>query len=145
MRLNIYRQVTTTVPRKSIEALFSAVSSGERKSKIDGQINVVFTGDREIRKLNAEFRGKDKATDVLSFNVEATGDPRTVFGELYISAPTASRQAKEYGGTLSEEYLRLVCHGLLHLFGYDHIKKNDAVKMESREEKYLSAVNRRGR
>ncbi|MFZ1685744.1 MAG: rRNA maturation RNase YbeY [Candidatus Zixiibacteriota bacterium] len=145
MRLNIYKQVPTIVPRKSIESLFALVCRGETKSRIGGQINLVFTGDRAIRKLNAEFRGKDKATDVLSFNVESTGEPESVFGELYISAPTAARQAREYGGTLQEEYLRLVCHGLLHVFGYDHIRKSDAVKMESREEKYLSSVSRRGR
>jgi probable rRNA maturation factor len=145
MKMIIYKQVRTTVPRKSIDTLFATVCRGEAKSTIGGQINLVFTGDREIRRLNAEFRGKDKATDVLSFNVESAGNAKSIFGEIYVSAPTAARQAGEYGGTVQEEYLRLVCHGLLHLFGYDHIKKSDAVKMESREEKYLSAVSRRGR
>jgi probable rRNA maturation factor len=85
---------------------------------LKGEVCVLLTTDEGIRILNRRFRRKNKATDVLSFQVE---DPRFgAAGDLAISVDTASRQAAEQGHRLSVELRVLMLHGLLHLAGYDH-------------------------
>ena len=87
----------------------------------------------------------DKATDVLSFNFDDSNGDDSVFGEIYISAAIARVQAPQFANTFSNELLRLCCHGLLHLLGYDHLKKNDTVKMQNREHYFLSLINIKSR
>jgi probable rRNA maturation factor len=101
--------------------------------RLRGAVSVLLTTDREIRRLNRRFRGKNKATDVLSFpaagfqrvsksasqRVSKSASPQ-VSGDLAISVETARRQAAEQGHTLAVEVKVLMLHGLLHLAGYDH-------------------------
>lgn len=140
MKLKVFKEVSARVPSKKLEALFKAVIGAEKPGEWTGTINLVFTGDSQMKKLNRQFRGLAKTTDVLSFNVDQPVSAESVFGEIYISVPTADKQAESYGGTFAEEYLRLACHGLLHLFGYDHIKQKDAAQMSEREEYYLGRL-----
>ncbi len=78
-----------------------------------------FVSDREMRRLNAGFRGKDKSTDVLSFPGE--DDPsENHLGDVVISVPTARRQAAERGHGVDRELKVLALHGVLHCLGYDH-------------------------
>ncbi|MCL2219887.1 MAG: rRNA maturation RNase YbeY [Chitinispirillia bacterium] len=93
---------------------------------------VILCSDCTIRRLNRLYRGKDKATDVLSFPF---GDD-DLLGEVYISLQRAKIQAKKYGLTYEEELKRLLVHGLLHLMGYDHHKKADREAMEEKERAY---------
>ena len=84
---------------------------------------IVFVSDAAMRKLNRQFRGKDSATDVLSFPSQPEpfeADTRTNFGEIVISLDRAQSQAKENGLTLVNEVEQLILHGLLHLCGHDH-------------------------
>ena len=84
---------------------------------------VVFVSDAAIRKLNRQFRGKDDATDVLSFPNEPEPfeiQNQPALGEIVISAERAAAQAKENGLTFNNEMEQLILHGLLHLCGYDH-------------------------
>jgi len=84
---------------------------------------IVFVSDAAIRKLNRQFRGKDQATDVLSFPHEAEAfeaENQSHLGEVVISVQRAVAQAKENGLTFSNEVEQLILHGLLHLCGYDH-------------------------
>ena len=84
---------------------------------------VVFVSDAIIRKLNRQFRGKDQATDVLSFPNEAEPfekEDQARLGEVLISVQRAATQAKQNGLTFSNEVQQLILHGLLHLCGYDH-------------------------
>lgn len=84
------------------------------------EISVYLTDDYLIRELNKNYRGKDKATDVLSFIIdEYVGDYR-LLGEIIISIDMARRQAKEMGHSLEDEIKRLLVHGFVHLLGYDH-------------------------
>jgi probable rRNA maturation factor len=93
---------------------------------LEGEVHVLLADDATLRRLNKSFRGKDKATDVLSF----PAGPSTVFfsepegpgleGDLAVSLETALRQANRFGHTLKEEVCILFLHGLLHLAGYDH-------------------------
>ncbi len=98
--------------------------------RLRGQVSVLLTTDREIRRLNRQFRDKDKATDVLSFPAsEAVA--KEIAGDLAVSVPTALRQAHEQGHALLVEIKVLLLHGLLHLAGYDH--ETDNGRMARRE------------
>ncbi len=99
--------------------------------RLPGAVSVLLTSDAEIRRLNREFRHKDKATDVLSFpaihhrghrgrNTDRLGEVPEISGDLAISVETAARQAEEFGHALATELQILVLHGLLHLGGFDH-------------------------
>ena len=84
---------------------------------------IVFVSDAAVRKLNRQFRGKDSATDVLSFPSQPESfeaDAATNVGEIVISLDRAQSQAKENGLTLVNEVEQLILHGLLHLCGHDH-------------------------
>ena len=83
---------------------------------------IAFVSDKRIRELNRQFRGVDKATDVLSFPAD---DPdESDLGDIAVSVDTAATQAKENGLKLDEEIAQLILHGLLHLSGYDHETDN---------------------
>jgi probable rRNA maturation factor len=98
--------------------------------RIRGEVTVLLTTDTAIRRLNRQFRGKNQATDVLSFPAEGMG-AEEMAGDLAISVLTATRQAVEQGHSLATEIKVLILHGLLHLAGYDH--EADAGKMARRE------------
>ncbi len=110
----------------------------------DPEISVVFCDDPYIQALNAQYRGKDKPTDVLSFAQE---DPE-ILGDVVLSVPTADRQAKAAGWPLEHEIALLGVHGLLHLLGYDDETEAGAWEMQYRTEAALSeagiAVPKRG-
>jgi probable rRNA maturation factor len=84
---------------------------------VTGELAVVLAGDRALRSLNARYRGKDKATDVLSFPGPG-GDEG--LGDVVISLETAERNARAFGRTLPQEVDVLALHGFLHVLGYDH-------------------------
>ncbi|MFH2140043.1 MAG: rRNA maturation RNase YbeY [Pseudomonadota bacterium] len=84
----------------------------------------------EGRALNASYRGKDYATNVLTFVYDDT-DP--LYGDVVICAPVVAREAKEQGKELLAHYAHLTLHAALHLQGYDHEKQREAVAMEARE------------
>ena len=86
-----------------------------KNEKRQGTINLILIDDREIRRLNAAFRHKDKPTDVLAFPMDEDG----VIGDIAISTETTKRNAKRYGVGYREELKRLV----VHLLGYDHGKR----------------------
>jgi probable rRNA maturation factor len=98
--------------------------------RLRGEVSVLLTTDQSLRRLNRQFRGINKATDVLSFPAPhvATGE---VAGDLAISVPTALRQARAQGHALAVEIKVLILHGLLHLAGFDH--ETDDGRMARRE------------
>ena len=83
-----------------------------------GDVELVFVNDDEIRKINREHRGIDKATDVLSFPYEQVSGG--LMGSVVISTDTASRVASELGHSIECEIALLFLHGILHILGYDH-------------------------
>ena len=94
-------------------------------------LGVRFVGDREMRRVNRQFRGKDETTDVLSF----PGDPADTghLGDILISVPKARRQAEAAGHGVDREVKVLLLHGVLHCLGYDH--EADQGEMERLERK----------
>jgi probable rRNA maturation factor len=141
-RLRIFKDVKSPVPRKKLAALFEAIAGEESLSDEPGQINLVFTGDARIRALNKRFRLQDTATDVLSFHLDEPTSHEDVAGEIYISVPTAKRQARQFRSTLTEELLHLACHGFLHFLGYDHSSPAQMRRMKAREEYFLGKLRR---
>jgi probable rRNA maturation factor len=86
----------------------------------DASATIAFVSDKRILELNRQFRGVDKATDVLSFPAEEKFN----LGDIAVSVDTAAVQAKENGLSFDEEIAQLILHGLLHLCGYDHETDN---------------------
>jgi probable rRNA maturation factor len=91
----------------------------EVASHHSGTLAVRFVSDREMRRLNRDFRAKDRTTDVLSFPGAETEDGQHL-GDIAISVPTARRQAEERGHDVERELEVLLVHGLLHCLGHDH-------------------------
>jgi probable rRNA maturation factor len=89
-----------------------------------GEVTVALISDARMRTLNRAFRGKDYATDVLSFPVEK----ETFLGDIAIATGVAERQAEEAGHPVSTELRVLALHGLLHLIGYDHERDSGEMK-----------------
>uniref|UniRef100_A0A7V5CTA1 Endoribonuclease YbeY n=1 Tax=Acidobacterium capsulatum TaxID=33075 RepID=A0A7V5CTA1_9BACT len=109
-----------------------------RAVKLRGDVSVLLTGDKQIRRWNREFRGKNKPTDVLSFPAAPLDGPdgpipAPIAGDLAISVETAARQAAEQRHALVEELKVLLLHGTLHLAGYDHETDNgEMARLEQR-------------
>jgi probable rRNA maturation factor len=104
-----------------------------KKIPLARKTHVIFCSDHTIAKLNAMFRGKNHATDVLSFNY----DDDDLLGEIYISLNRARVQARHYKVTYDNEVIRLFIHGMFHLLGFDHERARDRRKMEAQESQYL--------
>ncbi|HUF04153.1 MAG TPA: rRNA maturation RNase YbeY [Aridibacter sp.] len=103
-----------------------------------GSATIVMVSDEKIRKLNAEFRSKDTATDVLSFPFGEDQEEGMFLGDVVISAESAERQADENGLSLDTELKQLVLHGILHLCGYDH--ETDEGEMDALEIRYRNKL-----
>jgi probable rRNA maturation factor len=97
--------------------------------------DVLITGDAELQRLNREYRGKDYATDVLSF---PQTPPAVVLGDLAISASRAREQAREFGHSIEDEIRILMLHGVLHLAGMDH--ESDAGAMARAEKRWRARL-----
>lgn len=124
----------------------------------EAQVSLLLTDDESIRKANREFRGIDRATDVLSFPMvdfpapasydfleseDTCFHPETgelLLGDIVISIPRALEQSREYGHSMKREYAFLIAHSALHLLGYDHIDDTERSIMEEKQEKALHTL-----
>jgi probable rRNA maturation factor len=103
----------------------------------DAEITVRIVGSEEGQTLNRDFRKKDYATNVLTFDY--TQEP-LVTADLVLCAPVVAREAKEQGKTLQAHYTHLIVHGTLHAQGWDHELEEDAQVMELRETEILARL-----
>ncbi len=104
-------------------------------------VTLLLAPDREVRRLNRSWMGRDRTTDVLSFPARGHLEPgRPHLGDLAVSVPRARRQARRAGWSLEEEMSLLVTHGFLHLLGYDH--EEDDGEMRRLEEALLMRAAR---
>jgi probable rRNA maturation factor len=103
----------------------------------DATVTVRFVDAIEGRAINAEFRGKDYATNVLTF-VYDDEHPRA--GDVVLCAPVVRREAAAQGKPLADHHAHLVVHGMLHLQGFDHERRADAAVMEARETAILASL-----
>ncbi|HEY8518231.1 MAG TPA: rRNA maturation RNase YbeY [Candidatus Binatia bacterium] len=112
------------------------------------ELSIALVGDEEMHRLNRDFRGKDRTTDVLAFaqregeGVQAPLDGApALLGDVVISLPTAERQAAERGHALERELTELLVHGILHLLGYDHERSPaEARRMFGKQRELVQAV-----
>lgn len=99
-------------------------------------LEIVFLSDAQIRPLNKKYKGEDRPTDVLSFDLGDTND-------IFISIDKARENSKIFGTTFQEELTLYVIHGILHLSGYDDETKKDRAGMEKRQKEILSDLCKR--
>lgn len=118
----------------ALKKIGGAVLRKERKHNLD--LSVVLLKEAKMRELNRIYRGKDEATNVLSFPEEELG-----LGELVLCPAQIRKDAAKYGITFTAELTRIFIHGLLHLAGYDHAKDADFKKMSQKEKEYLLLVS----
>lgn len=110
--------------------------------KVDGEVCIRIVDAEESQSLNAEYRGKDKSTNVLSFPFEVPpGIPVTLLGDLVICAEVVATEAEEQEKALFDHWAHMVVHGTLHLLGFDHINDDDAEEMEALERTLLARLN----
>jgi len=114
------------------------------KSKASPRISLVFSNDKNIKKLNKKFRDKNKPTNVLSFQIwpDAKSLPPTQIpaGDIVFAYETVEREAIEMGISFRHHLTHLLVHGFLHLFGYDHMTDGEAEIMEGLEVKILKKM-----
>ncbi len=123
MKAQVVNQSKSRTHQKKIQAWLDAVVHGLGKTKVRNQkqlraktLTLVFLDAAEMKKINKQFRGKNKPTDVLSFASMETDS----LGELLFCLDVLKKQAKEQGHPLENEFLYMLIHGVLHLLGYDH-------------------------
>lgn len=115
------------------------------KAALESGANITlrFVDEKEGRRLNQQFRGKNYATNVLSFSYRNNLDCATlhpgydIYGDIVICVPIVMREAKAQRKKLEAHYAHLIIHGVLHLQGYIHLKKHDAAIMEKLESEIL--------
>ena len=126
------------VDRKIFSTVAKIVLKGE--NRVTETLSLAFVGKAEIKKLNKKFRGKDKPTDVLSFELKDSAE-KCYLGEIIICPDVVKENAKKYKVTVKSEMIKVFVHGILHLCGYDHEKsEKEAEIMEKKQEKYLSKI-----
>ena len=117
------------------------------KFEDSAEISVTFVDNEQIRELNAQYRNKDAATDVLSFPMGENGvydinhdTGAKILGDIVLSVEMAMAQAKRYGHSLEREIGYLTAHSMLHLLGYDHEVPEEAEEMEAMERLVLAEL-----
>ena len=133
-----------------MEAAAVAALEGEGIDPDTASISVSFVDKAEIKRLNKEYRGVDKVTDVLSFPLYESGcipEPdeleegeELALGDVVICEEVCEAQAKEYGHSIEREIIYLFTHSVFHLLGYDHETEEDKADMRAREEKVMSLL-----
>jgi probable rRNA maturation factor len=120
------------VPRRGLPSAASLREWALAASAAEVTLRVV--GEREARQLNHRFRKKNNATNVLSFSYASAR------GDVVLCHPVIAREARAQRRPLAAHYAHLVVHGVLHLRGYDHEKKRDAIRMEQQESRILRRI-----
>ncbi len=123
------------LPLRLLKNVLSQVAK-ELRVKKDTLVSVAFVDKKMMRRLNKQYRGKDKVTDVLSFGL----DDNESLGELILSYDQARIQAKEMGHSVRDEIVFLIVHGMLHLYGHDHEKTSEAKLMFERQTRILKKL-----
>ena len=105
------------------------------------EVNVLIVGSAAGRRYNREFRGRDYATNVLSFPYEPMpGEHSGLLGDLVICAPVVAREAREQRKQVRDHFAHMTIHGVLHLLGHDHEDDAEAERMEALERRILATL-----
>ncbi len=125
--------------RRWVERALNAAADDELIRFQHAELSLRLVGQAEGRRLNRDFRERDYATNVLTFEygVDPLGTAR---GDIVICVPVLTREAREQGKSFLAHATHLTVHGVLHALGYDHIKNKDARRMENLETQILAAL-----
>ncbi|NNE58430.1 MAG: rRNA maturation RNase YbeY [Hellea sp.] len=110
-----------------------AVQSADQKA--EGELSIAFVDDRAIQKLNAQYRGQNKPTNVLSFPMKGP-----MMGDIVLARETILAETAQQNKSLADHVTHLIVHGFLHLLGFDHQDDEQAAEMESLEKKALAQL-----
>jgi len=148
--IEVYMTDETDTINSDIQQLVSSILTHAAKEEDllgNVEVSVTFMTDDDIQKVNAEYRGINEPTDVISFALEeiTVGEVAIIpeqgipiaLGDIIISVDTAKRQAIEFGHNINREMGFLALHGFLHLLGYDHLTKEDEKNMFGRQKEIL--------
>lgn len=114
----------------------------EQEKMSDCVINLRLLNDKEMKKLNMQFRQKDKTTNVLSFpNDDISVKQTKNIGDIAISVEYVKAEAKKEGKTFDDHIIHMLAHGVYHILGYDHENNENAVIMENKEIQTLKKIN----
>ena len=123
-----------------LNKIVSTILDQEKMS--DCVINLRLMNDKEMRKLNMQFRQKDKTTNVLSFpNDDISVKQTKNIGDIAISVEYVKAEAKKEGKTFDDHIIHMLAHGVYHILGYDHENNENAVIMENKEIQTLKKIN----
>ncbi len=129
---------------KEYDYLYEVIDYTLKKLNVKNSIfDIIFIDDDEMQKLNKEYRGIDRTTDVISF---ALNDNKHIdaiinsLGDIFISIPKMISQARDYGHSEKRELSFLTLHGILHLLGYDHIEEDDEKVMFGLQKEILNEL-----
>ncbi len=141
--------VELLVNEQEIEDIFDRVLKEEGITH-PCMVSISFVSNERIQKLNADWRGQDKPTDVISLECERPDEPGLgegvpcELGDIVIASEYVVQQAAGFGTTAADECRMLLIHGLLHLLGYDHLEDAEAEEMEAREDELLQLIHTDG-
>lgn len=129
------------LPRRGLPSAISfrrwvAAALAATRTRHPTELSIRLVGRAEGRALNRRYRGRDYATNVLSFPAELS----LLLGDLALCAPVIAREAVEQGKRLRDHYAHLTIHGVLHLLGHEHTKRVDAARMEALEIRVLAGL-----
>lgn len=130
-----------TFPREYIDNVVAAAEMVGRLYGVEnGEVSVTLTDNAYIHRLNKQYRGIDRPTDVLSFAFNESEEPEIeggmevdMLGDLIISVERAEEQAADFGHSVRREMAFLTVHGMLHLLGYDHMEDEEREEMEAEQ------------
>ena len=144
MEVDIFNETNVKLDDE-MKLMKKVLSHGKEKLNVEDVIfNVIIVDNNYIHKLNKEYRGVDRETDVISFALEDddTFNPEErILGDIYISIDKAKEQSESYGHSLERELCFLAVHGFLHLLGYDHMVEEDEKVMFSLQDEILNEMN----
>jgi probable rRNA maturation factor len=141
--IEINNLTAVPVEEKFLKKIAKEILKKEKKNNLE--LSVALLKREKIKELNKKYLGRNYLTDVLSFSLlgKARAKPRTknIFGEIIICPEEVLRNASKIKENFEKELARVLIHGILHLLGYDHVKKKKEAKlMEKKEEYYISKI-----
>lgn len=150
-RPTLYLNIETEIPaslgkaEKLAQQVLAAVANHTPLPEHPGgtEISLTLVDDATIQQLNAQYRQKDKPTNVLSFpfDDEVPANTAQPLGDVIVSVETLGREATAQKKLFSDHFQHMVTHGILHLLGYDHLTDNEANVMENLEIRILAELN----
>ncbi|HBA60589.1 MAG TPA: rRNA maturation RNase YbeY [Elusimicrobia bacterium] len=140
MAVTVFFQAKAPSAAKSGGLFKRAAAAALGRAFARGTVNLIYTGDAAIKKLNRQYLKKDRVTDVIAFNLPPAPVPGAALGEIYICLPQARRQGRAMGHSLMTELLVLTVHGALHLAGMDDSTPALRARMNARTARLLKKL-----